>query len=86
MLRAIITFNAGPSSIEFSLYEVDGSPRLRLTCRGEVDGIGAAPRFVARDPGGGVLAEQKWPDPNEAFAPLLQAVLPVDVESKRKAP
>lgn len=75
MPRAIITFNAGSSSIKFSLYEVAGSPPLRLTCRGEVDGIGSAPRFVARDPGGGVLAEQRWPDPNEAFAPLLRAVL-----------
>jgi acetate kinase len=75
MSEAIITFNAGSSSIKFSLYEVDGSTSLRLACRGELDRIGSAPHFVARDAAGSVLADQSWPDPNKPFASLLLTVL-----------
>ena len=42
---------------------------------GEVEGIGSAPHFIARDPVGAVLAEQRWPDPKQPFQRFLEAVI-----------
>lgn len=77
MADAILTLNAGSSSIKFSLFEVGASVSRvsKLVSRGEVEGIGSAPHFVVRDAAGVLLAEQHWPDPNQAFATLLEAVI-----------
>lgn len=77
MANAVLTLNAGSSSIKFSLFEVDGTPSrsLRLVSRGEAEGIGSAPHFVARDPAGAVLTERRWPDPKQDFQSLLEAVI-----------
>ena len=64
---AVLTLNAGSSSIKFSLFDVDKSDHLSLGSRGEVEGLGTAPHFVARDPAGAVLADRRWPDPREDF-------------------
>ncbi|WP_242336292.1 MULTISPECIES: phosphoketolase [Anaeromyxobacter] len=58
----ILVLNAGSSSIKFSLFRGrDGA--LAADVRGQVDGLSpeGAPRFVARGPGGAVLAERRWP-------------------------
>jgi acetate kinase len=75
--NAVLALNAGSSSIKFSLFEVDAmdSPSSRLVSRGEIEGIGSAPHFIARDPAGGVLAEQHWPDADHAFSSLLEAAM-----------
>lgn len=77
MAGAVLALNAGSSSIKFSLFEVDAtaSSSSQLVSRGEVEGIGSAPHFVARDPAGGVLAERRWSDPNQDFQSLLEAVI-----------
>lgn len=77
MADAVLTLNAGSSSIKFSLFEVDGkaSPSLRMVSRGEIEGIGSAPHFVVRNLAGAILAERRWPDPNQAFASLLEAAI-----------
>lgn len=77
MADAVLTLNAGSSSIKFSLFEVHGeaSPSLRMVSRGEIEGIGSAPHFVVRDLAGAILAERRWPDPNQAFASLLEAAI-----------
>lgn len=59
----ILTLNAGSSSIKFALYEVldgvlDEAPALCV--KGQVEGIGTAPHFVAKDPQGRLLAERYW--------------------------
>jgi acetate kinase len=54
----IAVLNAGSSSLKFSLFGVGGM--LTLNVRGQVEGIGTAPRFVAKDPTGAVVAEQRW--------------------------
>lgn len=57
--EAILVLNAGSSSIKFELFDVvDGAPESRLD--GQMEGIGASPRLIARDAGGTVLAEQRW--------------------------
>lgn len=77
MADVVLTLNAGSSSIKFSLFEVDatGSPPSRLVSRGEIEGIGSAPHFIARDLTGTVLAEQRWPNPNQPFSSLLEAAV-----------
>ena len=56
---AIVTINAGSSSIKFSLFvESDGNLSLRLS--GQIEGLYTAPHFIAREPGGAVVGEERW--------------------------
>ena len=56
--RALLVLNAGSSSIKFSVFEVgERSATLAPLYRGEVDGLGARPHFVARDRTGARLAD-----------------------------
>jgi len=58
MSEAILVLNAGSSSLKFSLF-ADGAA-LELALRGQVEGIGTAPRFVAKDRAGAVVDEKAW--------------------------
>ena len=54
MTQALLVINTGSSSIKFSVYAVgSGAPPLEPRYRGEVDGLGARPRFTARGASGG---------------------------------
>lgn len=77
MADAVLTLNAGSSSLKFSLFAVEGRAvrAAPLLARGEVEGIGTAPHFVVRDGDARLLAERRWPDPKEGFATLLAAVI-----------
>jgi len=56
---AILVLNAGSSSIKFEVFEVrDGAPAALFA--GQMEGIGAAPRFTAKDAAGERLADQRW--------------------------
>ncbi|MEZ5615959.1 MAG: acetate/propionate family kinase [Rhodocyclaceae bacterium] len=57
MTDAILTINAGSSSIKFALFALADPLQQQAVLRGELDGIGAQPRLKARDAGGAVLAE-----------------------------
>jgi len=71
---ALLTLNAGSSSLKASVFEVaDGAPSLAL--RGEVEGFGLAPQFTARDPGGVVVEQRTWPDGDGAFETILDYVV-----------
>jgi acetate kinase len=57
--RILLVLNAGSSSIKFSVYEVaERASALAPLFRGEVDGLGARPRFVARDQACARLADE----------------------------
>jgi len=60
MTDAILTLNAGSSSIKFAVFEVAAEQDLRLTLKGQIEGIGTAPHMIARDPAGAVLMEKRW--------------------------
>jgi acetate kinase len=75
MADAVLTLNAGSSSIKFSLFEVAGSDWPKLASHGQVEEIGSAPHFIAQNPDGVVLAEQRWSDPQQDFQSLLEAVI-----------
>jgi len=57
---AILTLNAGSSSLKFALFEIVGAD-LRLASHGQVEGVGVAPHLIAKDAQGAVLTEQRWP-------------------------
>jgi acetate kinase len=56
---AILVLNAGSSSIKLSVF-AERAGELALELRGEVEGLYTAPRFVAHDPTGHVVAERSW--------------------------
>ncbi len=51
---AVLTLNAGSSSIKAALFET--APALRLRFRASIDGVGSSPQFKAEDADGGALA------------------------------
>jgi acetate kinase len=59
MSELILTLNAGSSSVKFALFET-GDNELALVAKGQVEGIGTAPHFVAKDTAGSLLAESYW--------------------------
>jgi acetate kinase len=59
MADDIVVLNAGSSSIKFSLFAARGD-KLALELRGQIEGIYAAPHFVAKLPGGRTKAERSW--------------------------
>lgn len=65
MPKAILTLNAGSSSIKFALYQMATIAPMRLLSHGQIEGIGHAPHFIARDADGTLLTEQHWPAGSE---------------------
>ncbi len=59
MNEVILTLNAGSSSVKFALYGA-GAGEPELLAKGQVEGIGSAPRFRARGAGGELLSESYW--------------------------
>jgi acetate kinase len=59
--QAIVVLNAGSSSIKFSVFMIEAEG-LALRLRGQVEGLGTRPRFVARDADGGTVSEHVWPE------------------------
>lgn len=70
---AVLTLNAGSSSIKFSLFELADAGKLRPVTRGEVERIGARQHFVARDSADVMLAEDTWCE--QHFQPLIEKVI-----------
>ena len=72
MADAILTFNAGSSSLRFSLSRIATDRQLSLICEGQIEGIGTAPHLLAKDPCGTVLAERRWNDSDPDYAGLVR--------------
>jgi acetate kinase len=66
MPDAVLVLNAGSSSIKFSLFTLGDEGRPTAGIRGQVEGIGTAPRFEAGDPDGTVLADERVPRAGDA--------------------
>ncbi len=62
MADAVLTINAGSSSLKFSVYRVAAGGRPELSAKGQIEGIGTAPRFTAEDAAGKRLVERRFPD------------------------
>lgn len=61
MKDAILVLNAGSSSVKFSVFTVE-SDKLNMELRGQLEGLLTSPRFIAKNPGGLVVAEKSWGD------------------------
>ena len=61
MADAIAVLNAGSSSIKFSIF-VAHDDNAEVLVRGQIEGIYTAPRFIAKDMQGTVIAEKSWPE------------------------
>ncbi|MEO8485893.1 MAG: acetate/propionate family kinase [Betaproteobacteria bacterium] len=61
---AILVVNAGSSSVKFSLFDAgeagDAGDAATLRLRGQVEGLGTAPHFVAKTPSGEIVGERRW--------------------------
>jgi acetate kinase len=62
MADAVLTINAGSSSLKFSVYGLGEHDRPSLAAKGQVEGIGTSPRLVAEDATGQRLVERRWPE------------------------
>lgn len=77
-MKAIVVFNAGSSSLKFSLFSSElGAPWLH----GQIDGLQGRPRLKAHTPDGTEVLQHAWPDGQplaheEALAFLLKAIEP----------
>jgi acetate kinase len=72
MADAVLALNAGSSSLKFAVYR-DVSGKIAPISKGEIEGIGTAPHFVARDADGVARIEKRWP--SATFARLLGELL-----------
>lgn len=79
MAGSILTLNAGSSSVKFALFHTATGAEAaapQATVRGEIENLDAAPHLLARDAGGVVLAEKRWPAGSvPSFATVLDALL-----------
>ncbi|TPM75073.1 acetate/propionate family kinase [Mesorhizobium sp. B2-3-3] len=74
MADAILTLNAGSSSLKFALFADDGD-RLVPAFRGEIEEINTNPRLTVTDEAAAVAADQTWPDAAGDFRSLLEKVI-----------
>ena len=73
MADTILVVNAGSSSIKVALFAIEAGRALRLTARGQIDGIGTQPRLRARDAQGATLADEKFSAADVADVPAAMA-------------
>jgi acetate kinase len=75
MTAAVLSLNAGSSSLKFALWEAGAAGSPRLVARGQVEAIATAPRLIVRDAAGATLEDRRWPAGqalgHEAFLPML---------------
>lgn len=58
MAQAVLTFNAGSSSIKFALFESTAGTVGRQVFRGQIEDLDEDPAFCVRDGSGRIVAEQ----------------------------
>ena len=56
-----LVLNAGSSSLKFCVYQRPAAGPWALAARGQIEGIGTAPKFSAKDEAGTVLAKEALP-------------------------
>ena len=61
MVDAVLSLNAGSSSLKFALFELGPEAEPALHARGQISGIGTEPCLVARDGSGALLTQRTWP-------------------------
>jgi acetate kinase len=75
MADAILTLNAGSSSIKVGLFEVTGAGLLQQVSRGQVEGIGSTPHFIAQDERGRAPPGRDRLAPDQTFQAPMETVI-----------
>jgi acetate kinase len=75
MNDAILTLNAGSSSLKFSLFDIGANGDLGLVASGEVESLTGAPHLIARAGSGATLGERTWAAGETDFSGLMGAVI-----------
>lgn len=75
MTDAILTLNAGSSSIKFALFVIGISNMLSLTSHGSSEIDGPQQHFIAKDPAGAVLKDERWTPEDQHFQPVLEHMM-----------
>jgi acetate kinase len=60
MTDAVLTINAGSSSLKFAVWRIGQDDRPSLLAKGQVEGIGTSPHLKAADGAGELLVERRW--------------------------
>jgi len=60
--RALVSLNAGSSSIKFGLYRLDDAGHPHHAAGGKIEGIGTAPHLAARADDGSLAVDRRWDD------------------------
>jgi acetate kinase len=60
MSNVFVVLNTGSTSVKFAAYTGDDAEALDLVCRGQLDGIGSQPSFVAKTAKGELIDTQTW--------------------------
>lgn len=68
MAQGILVINSGSTSVKFAGYRHGGGDELSVAARGQVEGIGSQPHFVAKGADGKPIDAHEW----EADHPLTQ--------------
>lgn len=74
MGNAILTINAGSSSLKFSIYRIDDHSELSLNFEGAVSPLDKIPVLKIKDASGSQLSDQTW-DRCPEFSEILSAVM-----------
>lgn len=61
-MKAVVSLNAGSSSIKFALFTLDGAGEPVRSAAGKIEKIGIEPTLVATSADGAVLIERTWRD------------------------
>jgi acetate kinase len=60
--NALVVINAGSTSVKFAAYTGNDAESLDLVCRGQLEGLGALPKFSANTAKGEVIETRTWQD------------------------
>src|SRR5690606_36970512 len=81
---AILTLNAGSSSIKLAIFDVATDGALKAWRRGELGEDGAGQRFRLKDAKGGLLADETWAETRfEASLDHLLARIDAELAGRR---
>jgi acetate kinase len=72
--EALLTLNAGSSSLKACLFEVTPAGPV-AALRAEVTGLGVAPSFEVRNPAGDIVERREWASSEAAFEATLEVIL-----------
>ena len=75
MRKAVLSINAGSSSIKFALFTLAGKGELERIFAGKIEDIGSSPHLIAHDAVGGVLLERRWADASLAHEAFFDELL-----------